>query len=88
MMLPCPPANKTVPSGIRIAACRSRRAVRLPVAANLPMAGSSNSALSEGMSPGLPPAIKTFPFMSKVAVPLKWPVIVSPRKANVPAEGS
>jgi hypothetical protein len=68
-----PPANKTLPSGSNAAVCRLRGVVMLPVAENVPVRGSYNSALDWVLKNPLaslvfPPAIKTLPSVSRVAV--------------------
>jgi hypothetical protein len=76
-----PPTIKTVPSASRVAVCRRRDVIMLPVGMNEPVEGSNSSALAVP-----PPAIRTFPFWSRVAVCPDRAVIMSPVAVNAPGD--
>src|SRR5579871_6714739 len=60
-----PPAIKTLPSGRSVAVAFARSFVMVPVGVKERVLGSNSSAVARP-----PPAIKTFPLLSTVAV---WP---------------
>ena len=62
-----PPAISTFPLGNRVAVWYPLAAVRLPVDVNAPTIGSYKSALAP-TPPLPPPAMRTFPLDSNVAV--------------------
>ena len=63
-----PPATSTLPLGSNVAVCKSRAALRPPVAVQLPVAGSYSSALVKRPLRFSPPATSTLPLGSNVAV--------------------
>src|SRR5581483_1665196 len=72
-----PPAARTCPfetivGGNRVAVCPCRADVIVPAAVQVPvpLAGSKSNAVATGIPMLLPPAIRTFPLASTVAV---WP---------------
>src|SRR5215472_11556466 len=89
-----PPVIKTFPVFSRVAVCPSRGRVIEPVALNVLVDGSYSSALEravarESFPLGVyPPAIRTFPSGSKVAVCPARAVIIVPVRANLPVSGS
>jgi len=58
--------------------------LRLPVEVQLPLAGSYSSALRVTLAPADPPATRTSPLGSKVAVCRKRPVLRLPVTVHVP----
>ena len=66
-----PPAASTLPLSRRVAVWKRRPLLRLPVLLQVPVAGSYNSDRSVMLGrPSIknPPATRTFPFVSNVAV--------------------
>jgi hypothetical protein len=63
-----PPAISTFPFGNNVAVCRSLAEFILPVAVNVPVAGSYSSALARYWVPWDPPAKSTIPLGNNVAV--------------------
>ena len=57
----------------------------LPVGLNVRASGSYNSALATAWEPSQPPAIKTLPLLSSVAVWRTRPVDIVPTAVNTPA---
>ena len=83
-----PPAINTLPSGNRVAVCHNRAVIMLPVGTKVPVSGSYNSALATESLKAVgetPPAIKTLPSASKVAVFHQRAVIIVPVGVKVPA---
>src|SRR5205807_523710 len=89
-----PPATRTLPLDSSVAVCSARAVSRLPVPVHVPVAGSYSSALLRakqlcGGGPQLkPPATRTLPFGSKVAVCPSRSVLRSAVRFHVPAAGS
>jgi hypothetical protein len=78
--------TSTLPLGNKVAVC-TLPFVTLPVAVNVPEAGSYNSALDKKPKPLKPPVTKTLPLGNKVAVcdlrlVAMLPVKVNPSSAN------
>src|SRR5882724_5885828 len=67
LLLSAPPATSAMPLGSNVAVCLSRAKLRLPVAVQLPLAGSYNSALGEGPLLLTPAATSAVPSGSNVA---------------------
>ena len=63
-----PPTISTRPLFRRVARCEKRAAFIIPVTENVWATGSYNSALANGPLPPLPPASRTTPPFSNVAV--------------------
>src|SRR6266478_3146960 len=61
LLLSAPPATRAMPLGSNVAVCLSRAVLRLPVAVQLPLAGSYSSALGEGPLLLTPPATSAVP---------------------------
>ena len=60
-----------------------------PIAVNIPVERSHNSALfGDALLPNRPPAIRTLPSASKVAVCYARPLVMGPVGENAPVEGS
>ena len=69
--------------------CDHLATVMLPVAANVPAAGSYSSALARTLPLALlPPAMMTVPLPNNVAVALALATLMLPVAVNVPATGS
>ena len=64
----CPTATSTLPLGSNVAVCKERAMLRLPVAVQVPLAGSYSSALVKTTPVPCPPATSTLPLGSNVAV--------------------
>jgi hypothetical protein len=84
---------RTFPSASKVAVCLERGVVIGSVATNVFVDGSYTSALAsvelpEPFTLESPPAIKTFPSGSRVAVWLKRDVVISPVAVKVPVAGS
>ena len=79
----------TFPLGSNVAVWTNLAVVMLPVAVNVPVAGSYSSALARvaaAVSP--PPVMSTFPLGSNVAVWSYLAVVMLPVAVNVPVAGS
>jgi hypothetical protein len=68
ILISTPPAASTMPFGSNVAVNKWRAVLRLPVEAQLPLAGSYSSALAVVPFKSSPPARSTMPSGSKVAV--------------------
>jgi hypothetical protein len=83
-----PPATSTIPLGSSVAVWNRRAVLRLPVAAQVPLAGSYSSALARMPPIGPnPPATSTIPLGSKLAVCCSRPVLRLPVGIQVPLAG-
>ena len=79
-----------MPPGSMVAVWKARNVVMLPVAVKFPVVESYSSALA--VAPGVmgidPPAIKTLPLLSRVAVQPDRAVVIFPVGVKIPADGS
>jgi len=89
-LVPKPPQIRTLPSGSRTALCTNRGVDIVPVTVNVPLTGSYSSALSRIVLPPAkvacvcPPAIRTLPSGSRVALCPDLDIVISPVAANEP----
>lgn len=88
-MLRHPPVIRTLPSGSSVAVCMWRGVFMSPVAVNVRVEGSYNSELAhtgQSLTTVKPPAIKTLPLVSNVAVWFCRGTFKFPVGVNVPGD--
>src|SRR5258707_12849524 len=92
LMVLYPPATRTLPEPSSAAVCHQRATSMLPVAVHAPApllpAGSYSSALLTESLPSHPPATRTFPESSSVAVCDWRATAMLPVPLQVPVAGS
>src|SRR5919202_3273900 len=90
-MLSRPPATRTLPLASSVALAPRRAVIMLPVAVHVPVLGSYSSALERvqvGSQGPKPPATKTFPLGSSVAVCSTRAVLMLAVAVHMPVLGS
>ncbi len=84
-----PPAASTIPLGSKVAVCRARALLRLPVIVHVPLAASYSSPLTElRLLLSNPPAASVVSLGNKVAVCPERPMLRLPVAVHVPLAGS